>query len=303
MEGLHANQESTRSRGNRSRVSSQAQRRIEKEWKREQDVRLDRHETRLDSDEASFRGERTISYVLEPSYQSDRDHKIESLQKQIKELELKKRCRHQRRDYDRSSHNHESTSTHTGGSSYQSHSHLSRDRSNESKKDRSRTSRRERQGHPNAALDAISWALRRVGRSPFSKEIKRTKMPRHFTCPLFTCYDGKTNPLEHVSHYTQLMAFYSQNDGLICKVFPSSLKPMVMRWFNRLKKGSIHSFGKLIRVFGACFITCSRAPQPIDALLSIRMRSGETFQSYAGRYWKLYNEIRWGNEPGSSKHV
>ena len=116
-------------------------------------------------------------------------------------------------------------------------------------------------------------------------------MPKHFTCLLFTCYDGKTDHVEHVSHYTQLMALYSQNDGLMCMVFPSSLRPMVMRWFNHLKKGSIHSFGKLIRVFGACFITCSRAPQPIDALLSIRMRSGETFQSYAGRYWELYNEI------------
>ena len=92
MEGLHANQESAGSRGNRSRGSSQAQRRIEREQKREQDLRLDRHKTHLDSNEASFRGERTISYVPEPSYQSDRDHKIESLQKQIKELELKKRC-------------------------------------------------------------------------------------------------------------------------------------------------------------------------------------------------------------------
>ena len=156
MEGLHANQESIGSRGNCSKGLSQAQRRIERERKREQDLRLDRHETRLDSDEASFRGERTVSYVLEPSYQSDHDHKIESLQKQIKELELEKRCRHQRRDYDGSSHSHESMSTHTGRSSYQSHFRLSRDRLNESRKDRSRTLRRERQGRPNAALDAIS---------------------------------------------------------------------------------------------------------------------------------------------------
>ena len=86
MEGSHANQESIGSRCNRSKGSSQAQRRIERERKRELDLRLDRHETCLDSDEASFRGERTVSYVPEPLYQSDRDRKIESIYKQIKEL-------------------------------------------------------------------------------------------------------------------------------------------------------------------------------------------------------------------------
>ena len=41
---------------------------------------------------------------------------------------------------------------------------------------------------------------------------------------------------------------------------------------------------------------CSRVPQPVDALLSIKMRVGETLRSYANRYWELYNEIGRGNE-------
>ena len=36
--------------------------------------------------------------------------------------------------------------------------------------------------------------------------------------------------------------------------------------------------------------------QLIDALLSIKMRVGETLRSYANRYWELYNEIGGGNE-------
>ena len=36
--------------------------------------------------------------------------------------------------------------------------------------------------------------------------------------------------------------------------------------------------------------------QPVDALLSMKMRVGETLHSYAGRYWELYNEIGGGNE-------
>lgn len=69
-----------------------------------------------------------------------------------------------------------------------------------------------------------------------------------------------------------------------------------MRWFNGLRKDSIHSFEELIHVFGARFITCSRVPQSIDALLSMRMGSGETLRLYANRYWELYNEIEGVNE-------
>ena len=37
-------------------------------------------------------------------------------------------------------------------------------------------------------------------------------------------------------------------------------------------------------------------PQPVDALLSIKMGVSETLRSYASRYWELYNEIGGGNE-------
>ena len=43
-------------------------------------------------------------------------------------------------------------------------------------------------------------------------------------------------------------------------------------------------------------MTCSRVPQPVDTLLSMKMGAGETLRSYTGRYWELYNEIDGGNE-------
>ncbi|XP_075636796.1 uncharacterized protein LOC142609039 [Castanea sativa] len=92
------------------------------------------------------------------------------------------------------------------------------------------------------------------------------------------------------------MSLHSHNDALMCKVFPSSLGPTTLRWFNRLKKGSIHSFSKLIQEFGVRFMTCSRVPQPVDVLLSMKMGARETIRNYASRYWELYNEIGGGNE-------
>ena len=125
-------------------------------------------------------------------------------------------------------------------------------------------------------MDAMSRALRRAARSPFSRDIEQAPMPSRFTRPLFNSYDGKIDPVKHVSHYIQMMSLHTHNDALMCKVFHSSLGPTALRWFNGLRKGSIHSFSKLIQEFGVRFITCSRVPQPVDALLSMKMGVGES---------------------------
>ena len=87
------------------------------------------------------------------------------------------------------------------------------------------------------------------------------------------------------------MAVHSKDKALMCKIFPSSLGPVVMRWFNGLRANSIDSFKKLIRAFGARFITCSRVPQPLGSLLSMSMREGETLKAYSDKYWEMFNEI------------
>ena len=121
-------------------------------------------------------------------------------------------------------------------------------------------------------------------------------MLSRFTHPPFNSYNGKMDPIEHVNHYIQMMSLHTHNDPFMCKVFPSNLGPTALRWFNGLWKGSIHSFAKLIQEFGVRFVTCSRVPQPINALLSMKIRVEETLRSYASRYWELYNEIGGGNE-------
>ena len=121
-------------------------------------------------------------------------------------------------------------------------------------------------------------------------------MPSRFTRPSFNSYDGKTDPVEHVSHYIQMISLHTHNDALMCKVFPSSLEPTALRWFNGLRKGSIHRFADLIQEFGIRFMTCSWVLQLVDTLLSMKMRAMETLCNYTSRYWGLYNEINRGNE-------
>ena len=74
------------------------------------------------------------------------------------------------------------------------------------------------------------------------------------------------------------MAVHSKDETLMCKVFG-------------LRANSINSFKELTQAFGFCFIMCSRVLRPLDSLLSLSMREGETLKMYLDRYWEMYNDI------------
>ena len=109
-------------------------------------------------------------------------------------------------------------------------------------------------------------ALLQISHSPFSWCIKQAELPHHFNQPTFTIYNGKTDPVEHMSHFNQRMAIHLKNKALMCKVFLSSLGLVAMRWFDSLEEGSIHSYKELTRAFWARFVTCSWVPRPLDSL-------------------------------------
>lgn len=52
--------------------------------------------------------------------------------------------------------------------------------------------------------DAISKALRQISKSLFTQKIERVKLPRQFTQSTFTMYNGRTDLVEHVSHFNQM---------------------------------------------------------------------------------------------------
>ena len=139
--------------------------------------------------------------------------------------------------------------------------------------------------------NVMKKALSQISKSLFSRGIEKEKLPRRFHQPTFAMYNGRTDPVEHVSQFKQKMVVHSQDEALLCRVFPSSLGPMPMRWFDGLRTNSISSFKKLTQSFCFWFITCSRVPQPLDSLLSMSMREGESVKAYTERYWEMFNEI------------
>ncbi|XP_023898901.1 uncharacterized protein LOC112010773 [Quercus suber] len=97
--------------------------------------------------------------------------------------------------------------------------------------------------------------------------------------------------VERVSQYNQRMAVHFKIEALMCKFFLSSLRPVAMSWFNGLNANSISLYRQLTQAFGSRFVTNSKAPWPLSALLSLFMHDGETLQDYSDRYWEMYNEL------------
>ena len=155
----------------------------------------------------------------------------------------------------------------------------------------SRKRRRRSPSGRGVGTDVMKKALRQISKSPFIRGIEKVKLPRRFHQPTFTMYNGRTDPMEHVSQFKQKMVVHSQDKALLCRVFPSSLGPMPMRWFDGLRTNSISSFKKLTQSFCSWFITCSSVPLPLDSLLSMTMREGEFVKAYVERYWEMFNEI------------
>ena len=93
--------------------------------------------------------------------------------------------------------------------------------------------------------DIMKKALSQISKSPFTRGIEKAKLPRRFHQPTFVMYNGQTDPVKHVIQFKQKMAVHSQDQALMCRVFPSNLGPMPMRWFDGLRTNSISSFKKL----------------------------------------------------------
>jgi hypothetical protein len=144
---------------------------------------------------------------------------------------------------------------------------------------------------PRQEQNPIWRKLQQISHSPFSARIERAKFPARFVTPPLAVYDGKSDPVGHLSRFRQSMAIHNNNDALMCRVFPSSLGEVGLRWFDRLEHGSIRSWKEMSKIFTARFIMNTRKPKEIDSLLALTMRVGETLKSYSTRYWEVYNDI------------
>ena len=163
------------------------------------------------------------------------------MQREIDELKKELRRAQQRR----SSPNSELSSEETDDATYRRRSRTPPSETFSSDEEYRHKRKNKSPTHKGLGNNAMSKTLNQVARSPFTRSIDGASLPWQFHQPTFSLYNGRTNPVEHISHFSQKLAVHSKDEALMCKIFPSSLGPMAMRWFNGLKANSIDSFKKL----------------------------------------------------------
>ena len=165
----------------------------------------------------------------------------EGLQRQIENLK-KKLLRAQRNQTPSSS---DVSSNDEGEDSYKECSETPSSESYSYEDEHSHKRRRKGLSRKGVGTKVMKKVLSQISKSPFTRGIEKAKLPKRFHQPTFSMYNGRTDPVEHVSQFKQKMVVYSQDEALLCRVFPSSLGPMPMKWFDGLRTNSISSFKKL----------------------------------------------------------
>ena len=70
----------------------------------------------------------------------------------------------------------------------------------------------------------MNKVLNQVAKSPFTQQIEGASLPRRFNQPTFSLYNGRIDPVEHVSHFNQKMAVHSKDEALMCKMWANSIE-------------------------------------------------------------------------------
>uniref|UniRef100_A0A2N9GJI0 RNA-directed DNA polymerase n=1 Tax=Fagus sylvatica TaxID=28930 RepID=A0A2N9GJI0_FAGSY len=127
---------------------------------------------------------------------------------------------------------------------------------------------------PRQEQNPIWRKLQQISHSPFSAKIERAKFPARFVTPPLAVYDGKSDPVGHLSRFRQSMAIHNNNDAL--HVSPRVLFAHGRRCPRFSPQDSSRTPGSLRR---------STLCWPFT------MKAGETLKSYSTRYWEVYNDI------------
>ena len=119
------------------------------------------------------------------------------LQREIEDLK-KKLCRAQRKKNLSSS---DVSSNDEGDASYREFSETPPSESYSYEEEHSHKRKRKSSSRRGVGTKVMKKALSQISKSPFTRGIEKAKLPKRFHQPTFFMYNGRTNPVEHVSQF------------------------------------------------------------------------------------------------------
>ena len=104
-------------------------------------------------------------------------------------------------------------------------------------------------------------------------------------------YEGKTDLMDHLDSYKNLMMLQGNSNKVMCKAFSATLKGPTKSWFRKLSPKTSDSFRDLNRLFVANFMSCKVRQKNSSHLFTIHHKDGESLKDYVRRFNQAVLEV------------
>ncbi|XP_026438897.1 uncharacterized protein LOC113337437 [Papaver somniferum] len=133
--------------------------------------------------------------------------------------------------------------------------------------------------------------MREANTTPLTPHLAKALIPQKCHVPAFECYDGSSDPAKHLRYYNRILARWEQDDAVLCRYFPSSLKGSTLSWFDNLPPNSINSYDQLAEKFLETYMYNKAVNARMDKLFSLEVVYKETMREYTDRWHKICQAI------------
>ncbi|VFQ85581.1 unnamed protein product [Cuscuta campestris] len=127
--------------------------------------------------------------------------------------------------------------------------------------------------------------------TPLAPEIFAEPYPQGFKMPFVKCYDGESDPQEHINSYVQVMIAVDAITALMCRCFLQTVDSKVADWVNHIPAGSIRTWDELGLRFLEHFAGNCRPKKHFTHLASVRQKHGESLKNFLIRWRKESREV------------
>ena len=93
-------------------------------------------------------------------------------------------------------------------------------------------------------------------------------------------YDGTTDLDEHLDAFFSQANLYTNDDAILCCVFPTSLKGVALTWYGGLPPRSIDSSDTTVECFSAQYATIRSHRMTSTTLASLQQTNDESLQKF-----------------------
>ncbi|XP_026410510.1 uncharacterized protein LOC113305712 [Papaver somniferum] len=132
--------------------------------------------------------------------------------------------------------------------------------------------------------------MREASTTPLTHQLDKALIPQKCPVPVFECYDGSSDLAAHLRYYNRVLARWEQNNAVLCRYFPSSLKGSALSLFDNLPPNSIDSYSQLCERFLRTYMYNKDVNAGMDKLFSLAIAYKE-IREYTDMWHKICQAI------------